>query len=352
MANLFIDGTKLMYHPDVLAKWLANEEFFPVHAEVSTTSACNHRCILCCVDYLGHKAQHLPREILLDLVRSFARCGVRSFLLAGEGEPLLNQHVAEMIGLAHALGVDAAVNTNGVCMTPELAKDILDKILWIRFSLQAADPELYGRLHGTSPEDLEKVKENIAACTELKRKLQLPVRIGIQQILLPENVDQVLPLARLAKSLGVDYYTVKRHSTHPQNPYSVPENIHEFVGNQFDEAKRLETDSFKALIRYNDFADKCVRTYRQCLGLPFIVQVLADGGLYTCCQHFRMDRFCYGNLYEKSFEDIWKSDRRRQVIQDVIDNVDVSRCMTYCRHHNVNKYLWQLRHPPEHVNFI
>ncbi|KPA19194.1 radical SAM additional 4Fe4S-binding SPASM domain-containing protein, partial [Candidatus Magnetomorum sp. HK-1] len=95
MGKIFIDGTKLMHHPDVLAKWKASEFFYPLHVEISPTSACNHRCILCCVDYLKHHPQFLSKKNLIDLVTSFAKIGVKSFLLAGEGEPLLNKHVAE-----------------------------------------------------------------------------------------------------------------------------------------------------------------------------------------------------------------------------------------------------------------
>jgi GTP 3',8-cyclase len=352
MSNIFIDGTKLKYHPQALANWLAGKDVFPVHVELSPTSACNHRCILCCVDYLGHKAQYLSKDILLNLVESFARCGVKSFLLAGEGEPLLNKYVAETIELAHEKGVDSAINTNGVLMTPQLSARVLDKILWIRFSLQSAESGLYARLHGTKENDLETVKTNIAAAVELKRKYNLPVKIGIQQILLPDNIDQITPLAKLSKELGVCYYTVKRHSTHPQNDFSVSEDIHQYARDQFEEARQLQDKDFLTLIRYNDFADPCVREYKQCLGLPFITQVLADGGLYTCCQHFRMPRFCYGNLYQDSFEKIWLGKRKKEVMTDVINNVNVANCMTYCRHHNVNKYVWSLANSPEHVNFI
>lgn len=352
MSQMFIDGTKINYHPQRLGEWLQGIPVIPLHVEVSPTSGCNHRCVLCCVDYLGHKAEYLSQDILLNLASSFAECGVKSFLLAGEGEPLLNHHCAEMINLAASKGVSSAINTNGVLFTPELSKDVLAKIDWIRFSIQAADGDLYAKLHGTKAEDLEKVKTNIAAATAFKNKHNLPVRIGIQQILLNENVEQIYPLAKLAKELRVDYYTVKRHSTHPANSYSVPEDIHLQAQDQFSRSRELASPTFLTLIRDNDFSDPCIREYRSCLGLPFITQVLADGGIYTCCQHFRMAEFSYGNLHDHSFAEIMRSERRQQVMLRVEQNIDVDKCMTYCRHHNVNKYLWDLRNPPEHVNFI
>ena len=91
MKNLFLDGSKLLYHLPAVQKWLKGEEVFPVHVEISPSSGCNQRCILCCVDFKGHKPKNIEEKILLNLVRDFKKCGVKSFLLAGEGEPLLNK---------------------------------------------------------------------------------------------------------------------------------------------------------------------------------------------------------------------------------------------------------------------
>ena len=352
MGKMFIDGTKLMHHPEVLAKWKFQEPFFPVHVEVSPTSACNHRCILCCVDYLKHKPQFLAQNVLVDLVESFAKSGVKSFLLAGEGEPLLNKHVVEMIQHAGKHGINSAVNTNGVPMTPAFSEKTLDKLSWCRISIQAADPKLYAYLHGTAADDLQKVKNNIAFAASFKRKHNLSIKIGIQQILLNENVDQIYEIAALSKELGVDYYTVKRHSFHPKNEYKVPRDLYKQALDSFEKTKELQDDNFLVLIRENDFSDTGYRTYTKCLGLPFITQVLADGGLYPCCQFFREEKFCFGNLYTEPFEKIWESSRRKSIVDYIESNIDVSKCMTHCRHHNVNKYVWQLYNSPEHDNFI
>jgi hypothetical protein len=32
--------------------------------------------------------------------------------------------------------------------------------------------------------------------------------------------------------------------------------------------------------------------------------------------------------------------------------LDVSRCRVNCRMDEINRYLWDLKSPPEHVNFI
>ena len=58
------------------------------------------------------------------------------------------------------------------------------------------------------------------------------------------------------------------------------------------------------------------------------------------------------NFYEQTFEEIWHSERKRQVIS-VFENTDINRiCREACRLDEINKYLYQLKHPGEHVNFI
>ena len=60
-----------------------------------------------------------------------------------------------------------------------------------------------------------------------------------------------------------------------------------------------------------------------------------------------------GDINEESYYDIVKSDRYWNVQQDVVDNVDVHcDCTIGCRQDYINKFLWDLKNPPEHINFV
>ena len=352
MASLYIDGSKLLYHLDRIEDWLKGFDVFPVHVEISPSSACNQKCILCCVDYKHHKPAFLSREIFLGLVEDFAAHGVKSFLLAGEGEPLLNRHVPEFIAKSYEKGIDSAINSNAVLLKKEISSEILPYLTWARFTIQSSDPKKYALLHGTKEDDFYKAVENIREAADIKKKNNLKVTLGIQQILANENYDNVYEVAKLSKELGVDYFTVKRFSKHPKNEYNVPEDLYKQSMEQFKACEALSDAGFQALIRWNQFEKQCVRNYRQCVGLPFITQILADGGIYPCCMFFDDPTQCFGNLHGKSFADIWLSDRRRDIMRHIKENIDVDKCMTYCRHHSTNIFLWQILTPPEHINFI
>lgn len=350
--NLFLDGHKLLYHLPVVRKWLKGEEIVPIHAEISPSIYCNQKCFFCYQDFRERNAS-LSRDVFLGLLKSFVKAGVKSVLLAGEGEPMVNKHTPEAIIYGAQLGLDMALNSNGVIMSREIAQGILPHLVWFRWSIMAANSEIYARIHGTSSKDLEIAKENIRMCVEIKKRQNLKVTLGIQQVLLTENAEDVFNTAKLSKDLGVDYYVLKPFSYHPLNEYKPTTDLYLTHQEELRKAETLATKDFTVIIRWNTFVDQGKRNYNQCLGLPFLVQVAADGGVYSCCPFFGDERFLYGNLYKQSFEEILQSERRKEVIRYVVERVNVHKdCMTHCRHHNINKFVWQLAHPPEHVNFI
>ena len=52
------------------------------------------------------------------------------------------------------------------------------------------------------------------------------------------------------------------------------------------------------------------------------------------------------------FKEIWESEKRLKSVRWTEEALDTSQCRVNCRMDEINRYLWQLRHPPEHVNFI
>ncbi len=352
MTQLFLDGSKLLHHIPRVSDWIEKKEIFPIHVEISPSSGCNQRCILCCVDYKKHKPGFLNRNVLLSLADDFAKYGVKSYLLAGEGEPLLNKHVPEFVQKCFSLGVDGALNSNAVLMNKDIAEKVLPCLTWARFTVQSPYSADYGYVHGTNSKDYKLALKNIEHAVHIKKKLKLDVTIGIQQILINENYDQVYDNAVLAKKLGVDYFTVKRFSKHPENSYDVPEDLYKKSKEQFEKCDSLTDDSFSSIVRWNQFEGQCIRNYKKCIGLPFITQVLADGSISPCCMFFDDKSSNYGNLNEHSFSEIWLSDNKKKIMKYIENNVNVQNCMTYCRHHSTNIFLWQFMEKPSHINFI
>ena len=97
---------------------------------------------------------------------------------------------------------------------------------------------------------------------------------------------------------------------------------------------------------------ECKRCYKHCWALPFMVYMDAKGNLWPCIVFMGKDELKYGNIYESSFADIWEGGHRKEIV-DHFMNMDLEKnCRELCRLDEMNRYLDQLKHPGEHVNFI
>ena len=115
---------------------------------------------------------------------------------------------------------------------------------------------------------------------------------------------------------------------------------------------RVPTGNFKVYFRVHSFIKlKQPRLYKRCMGLPFFCEITSNGNIYTCGPFLGKDDFCYGNLYKNSFAEIWHGKKRKKIM-DRVSGLDTAKCMKNCRLDEVNRYLWEIKNLPAHVNFI
>lgn len=150
-----IDNHKLIYHPECVTHWMKNGDCFPVYVEIGLTDKCNHRCIYCALDWLSKDGLNIEKDIMLKTLEDLASNGVKAVMFAGEGEPLLHANISAFVRHAKENGLAVAITTNGVLFNREEAEECLPYLSWIRFSVDAGDPEVYARVHRIKQEDLE-----------------------------------------------------------------------------------------------------------------------------------------------------------------------------------------------------
>src|SRR5690242_4179684 len=127
-----IDSHKLMFHPRRVADWLDGESIYPLYMEISPSGSCNHRCTFCAKDYLGYQPHFIAPAIMERFLSEIGALGIASVMYGGEGEPLLHPEIAAIIAMTREAGIDVAISTNGVFLTPEVAAQILPQLSWLK----------------------------------------------------------------------------------------------------------------------------------------------------------------------------------------------------------------------------
>ena len=342
-----------MYHPERVSEWLKGKNIYPIYVEIAPAGTCNHRCIFCALDYMEYKPVFLDTELISKNLAIMSECGVKSVMYAGEGEPLLNKNTPEIVNLTKSLGLDVSMTSNGVFFTNEIAQSCINSFTWVRFSVNAGTSGTYKKVHKGKDGDFEKVITNISNAVKIKKDKKLKTTIGVQLLLIPENKHEVFVLAKLLKETGIDYFSVKPYSQHPKSVNTIDTSFdydeHLDLERQLAE---LQTENFNIIFRSNAMKKlKSSRYYNKCYGMPFWAYVDAGANVWACSAYLGDKDFCYGSLKEKNFIEIWNSGKRRQIIRKA-EKMDISECREICRLDEINRYLYRLRNPEEHDNFI
>lgn len=355
-----MDGHKLYWHSDRVNDWLHGRRIVPIHIDVGLSKGCNIKCQYCFGAIQGNfykkgSEVFFPRDPLLRYVKEAGELGVRSMAFVGEAEPLLNPHVYEAIIQGKKAGVDIALGTNGILLdVGKSGEEALEHLSWIRFNISAASEEAYRKVHASK--EFSTAIEKIKFCVDNKKRKKLQVTIGLQMVLTPSNIGQVVPLSKLGKELGVDYLVIKQCADTVTNALGVFDRLKEYDSflEILKEAEEISSKGYNVIVKWGKITNKGKRNYNQCLGVPFLLYSSGDGKLYPCGVFFdfKEEDYRMGDLTKQSFKEILESDRYWEVVEKV-KQIDVHKeCYANCRTHSINEFLWQLRHPPEHVNFV
>ncbi|MEK6859638.1 MAG: radical SAM protein [Nanoarchaeota archaeon] len=348
--HINVDSHKLMFHPERVSEWIEKGDCFPVYVEIGLTNVCNHKCIFCGLDW-ARGNNSLKTDVLLENLKDMAEQGVKSVCFSGAGEPLLHKDFSLIVRKTKEYGIDVSFSTNVVLFNEKKAEETLPYASWIRFSLDAATPEIHSRIHGTSEKDFNIIIDNLSKAVEIKKKNNFQTTLGVQFLLINENAHELLELAEICKKLGVDNLQVKPYSQNPNsiNKFSPDYNRLAVLKYELD---KISSENFKVFFRINRMESVSnEQNYKVCHGLPFFAIINEKGNVMPCHLYYDMPEFSYGNIYEKDFSQIWVSEKRKEVLKK-IQHAGIHDCKKGCRLDLTNKYLHRLKNPSPHDNFI
>jgi MoaA/NifB/PqqE/SkfB family radical SAM enzyme len=367
MSQLVLDGHKLLWHQERVQKWLAGERIAPITIDCALTRRCTYRCTYCYGQLQANDEKKMTREVIIRFLDDAAEIGVKAISFVSDGESTCSPHLYDAIQRGKQNGLDMALGTNGYLLKDERLRDILPALTYLRFNISSADPERYAAIHGCRPADYHKVIKTIQQCVEIKKCDGLGVTLGLQMVLLPEFKDQILPLAQLGRTLGVDYLVIKHCSDDEKRSLGVNYDAYFDLVETLKKAESYSNEYYIVQAKWSKILSHGKRCYSRCYGPPFIMQFSGSGLVAPCGMLFNRNykKYHIGNIAETSFKEIWQSDRYWEVIQLIGSKAFDARtmCGSLCLQHKVNEFLWDLRNDtidferpasetPMHVNFI
>ena len=261
---------------------------------ISVTDRCNFRCRYCMpVEVFGPGYAFMPREDLLTfeeivgLVRELVPLGIGKIRLTG-GEPLLRRGLDDLVAMLAAVdGVkDIALTTNGVLLAHHAEALALAGLNRVTVSLDALDPGIFAKMNGVGAK-VERVLAGISAA----QAFGLPVKVNavIQRGV---NEGEILPLARWAKSTGVDLRYIEYMDVGETNGWNLGEvvsgdEILSILGREFELGPRDPAYRGEVAAHWShlDGAGEIglIRSVTQ----PFCkdcqrLRLSADGKIFTC----------------------------------------------------------------------
>jgi hypothetical protein len=295
--------------------------------------------------------------------------GLRSVILIGGGEPTIYPGFSDFVRFLKDLELQVAVVSNGSRGDKLLeVADVLEERDWVRLSLDAGSNELFRAMH-------KPVKRSLTLdeiCEWIPRIKQRNPRfsIGFSYIIvwggaargdvaINENIHEVVMATERARDAGFDYIALKpvlergndgAEVMDPQASQDL-ERVVARIRGEVDEAKALETDTFKVRVSTNlrvleegswrEFTNQPRVCHMQALR-----QVLTPMGTYNCPAHRGVEKARVGGA--DAYADEAMAQLTGGQLADLMERFDASReCREVtCLYNGVNWWLEKMIEDP------
>ena len=374
--NLNLDTTKIAFHKKRVEAWRRGERVAPITIDMALTQKCSFACTFCYAGLQQNPSSPVSWEVYETFLDDCVEIGhekgegVRGISLVSDGESTENPDYYRFLLKGKENGIDMALGTNGFKISPEEIPGLVNSLTYLRINFNAADPNAYAQIMGTSEKNYYSVVQTIRDFVRVKKEQKSNITIGLQMVLLPEYSDQVIPMALLGRELGVDYTVIKHCSDDESGRLGVDYSWYksEFAIELLRAAEALSTPEYSVQAKWSKMVTGRDRKYARCYGTPLLFQMSGTGIVAPCGSFFHKNysRYHIGHIEETRFKDIWASDEYMEVISHLASEQFDARkqCATLCLQDKVNEALYDLveqniplpdvtgKPLPQHSNFI
>jgi len=309
-------------------EWVIRQHtFMPRMIDLEVSRICNLSCPACMRRADSSLAQiHKNDEVFCTLDRftemhkQIPTLGTLNFM--GDGEPLLNPEILDIIHYAAVHNIHTIFTTNGTLFNKKIvSRMVADKVFRIHMSVDAAERTMYekmrvGAVWGETLENLYLVgNSGIPLC--------------INTVLTQQNIQQMPDIVHLAKNVGAREVSFLM----PLCAYGPDIDIR--PKNNWENQQTF-LDTYRLCAELNirwTFPLTLDPTFRR-FSFPFIrPEISIEGDLWACCYslgrgttwmmgeeiHIPEGTYVMGNMFKEGLKQIWYGDRYKELRQKYID---------------------------------
>lgn len=172
---------------------------------LDTTHSCNLQCVMCELWKTARNDVALDREAIKNILSQAAALKIPEIALSG-GEPLLRDDIFDLFEYARKINVkNLGVLTNGILVEKyfgRLTPYLVDNTISLVISLDSLKPEIHNAIRNSAIA-YQKTTECLTMLASLKKR-HSGVSFNVITILLNQNLEELLGLARFVRSLGAN----------------------------------------------------------------------------------------------------------------------------------------------------
>lgn len=303
---------KALRHLDVIQGIKSGKPSRLPHVELILADLCQQSCKFCAYRLDGYASNQLfddrrmmPINKALEIVDDCAEIGVQAIQFTGGGEPTLHKGFEEVVSRVVEHGMKFSLVSNGVRITPELAK-VISWAEWVRISLDAATEETYVSVRRVHRSHWVKAQQAVVNLKNAGAKI-----VGVGFVVTPDNWHDAFSAAKLAKELGADNFRISAQFSNEQE--KLFESFHANAAELCKAAESLSDSSFTVYNRFGDRLEdlKLKQPEDRICGYQFFTTYIgADLNVYRCCGYAYNERGLIGSIANKRFKDFWMSQER------------------------------------------
>lgn len=325
---------KFIHHMDKIEDIKKGNTISPVRMIIVLTNKCKCKCHFC-FDMEKNKFYNetLDKEVVFKVLEDAKSLGVKSIEFTGGGEPTDHPFFSEIFGRAKELGFELGLITNGTNLN-NIDLSLLDNISWLRISMNALSDKVYKETCG--------VEMNYRHL--LGQIAKLNTTTGLSFIITPRNYHEAIDFVKFAKETGFDNV----HLAPARSDFQIAPYMTDFINNSIEivsKVKEFEDESFKVFAKDERYKviDSIEKNFSQCHYQQFVATIWSNGDIIPCWQSRGRNDFVFGNIYEKTFKQIWAE---KQLMP-------IEKCSSACIFEEKNKFLeYLVEKEPKHVNFV